>query len=43
MMQSGFEMRQIFGLMSVFAVFIFLAALLLPNQVASERLDLTNS
>ena len=43
MMQSGFEMRQIFGLMSIFAVFIFLAALLLPSQVASERLDLTAS
>ena len=43
MMQSGFEMRQIFGLMSIFAVFIFLAALLLPNQVTSERLDLTTS
>ena len=43
MMQNGFELRQIFGLMSIFAVFIFLAALLLPNQVASERLDLTTS
>jgi MFS family permease len=43
MMQNGFEMRQIFGLMSIFAVFIFFAAMLLPNQVASERLDLTAS
>jgi len=36
-------MRQIFALMSFFAVFIFLAAMLLPNQTASERLDLTTS
>ena len=43
MMQNGFEMRQIFALMSFFAVFIFLAAMLLPNQAASERLDLTTS
>ena len=43
MMQNGFEIRQIFGLMSIFAVFIFLAALLLPNQVTSERLDLTTN
>ena len=43
MMQNGFEMRQIFGLMSIFAVFIFFAAMLLPNQVASERLDLNAS
>jgi MFS family permease len=43
MMQNGFEMRQIFALMSFFAVFIFLAAMLLPNQAASERLDLTAS
>jgi len=29
--------------MSFFAVFIFLAAMLLPNQVTSERLDLNTS
>ena len=43
MMQNGFEMRQIFTLMIFFAVFIFVAAMLLPNQAASERLDLTTS
>ncbi len=43
MMQNGFEMRQIFALMSFFAVFIFLAAMLLPNQASSERIDLTAS
>ena len=43
MMQNGFEMSQIFKLMSFFAVLIFIAAMLLPNQATSERLDLTTS
>ena len=33
MMQNGFEMRQIFSLMSFMAVLILLAALLLPNSL----------
>jgi len=40
MMQNGFEMRQIFSMMSFMAVLILLAALLLPKQLEEERLDL---
>ncbi len=40
MMQNGFEMRQIFSMMSFMAVFILLAALLLPKQLEAERLDI---
>jgi len=43
MMQNGFEMRQIFSMMSLMAVFILLAALLLPKQLEEERLDLNTS
>ncbi|MGB1915983.1 MAG: hypothetical protein ACPHL3_08445, partial [Paracoccaceae bacterium] len=43
MMQNGFEMRQIFSMMSFMAVLILLAALLLPKQLEEERLDLNNS
>ena len=43
MMQNGFEMRQIFSMMSFMAVFILLAALLLPKQLEEERLDLNTS
>ncbi len=40
MMQNGFEMRQIFSMLSFMAVFILLAALLLPKQLEAERLDI---
>ena len=43
MMQNGFEMRQIFSMMSFMAVLILLAALLLPRQLEEERLDLNTS
>ena len=43
MMQNGFEMRQIFSMMSFMAVLILLAALLLPKQLEEERLDLNTS
>ena len=43
MMQNGFEMRQIFSMMSFMAVLILLAALLLPKQLEEERLDLNAS
>ena len=43
MMQNGFEMRQIFSMMSFMAMLILLAALLLPKQLEEERLDLNTS
>ena len=43
MMQNGFEMRQIFSMMSFMAVLILLAALLLPKQLEEERLDINTS
>ena len=43
MMQNGFEMRQIFSMMSFMAVLILLAAWLLPKQLEEERLDLNTS
>ena len=39
LMQNGYEFNAIFILMAAMAIIIFLAALILPNQIETDRLD----
>ena len=39
LLQNGYEIRMLFSVMSLIAFFIFLAALILPNQDEADRMD----
>ena len=40
LMQAGFTMAHLFGLMSAIAVLVMFAAIILPRQTSSDRVDI---
>ena len=42
-MQAGFTMAHLFSLMSVVAILVMLAAIILPHQILSDRVDIVAS